>query len=216
MFILSVAFFGGCVLLAIGVVVFLHQLLCSPRPQLPPLPFNASEASSKALQLFDADKDGKIAGPELDACPGLMAALKAMKTDPVRGVNSNQIATRINQWKDSRVRRFPLCCSVTHAGQPLANATVKFVPEEFLKDTLLEIAVGITNSTGRATITVPTEHLPESPPPGIPPGMYRVEITKEGENIPARYNTATELGQEISIDNLAPLKGTVKFDLNYD
>ena len=68
-----------------------------------------------------ANKDGKIAGPELDACLGLKAALMAMRTDPVRGANASQIATRINQWKDSRVRRFPLCCLVTHAGQPLAN-----------------------------------------------------------------------------------------------
>ena len=33
--------------------------------------------------------------------------------------------------------------------------------------------------------------------PGLSPGFYRVEITKEGDNIPAKYNTATTLGLEI-------------------
>jgi hypothetical protein len=30
--------------------------------------------------------------------------------------------------------------------------------------------------------------------PGVAQGFYRVEITKAGENIPAKYNTATILG----------------------
>ena len=32
---------------------------------------------------------------------------------------------------------------------------------------------------------------------GVPPGFYRVEITKAGEQIPAKYNTATTLGGEV-------------------
>jgi hypothetical protein len=36
--------------------------------------------------------------------------------------------------------------------------------------------------------------------PGVPYGLYRVEITKEGMDIPAKYNTQTILGQEVAED----------------
>ena len=35
---------------------------------------------------------------------------------------------------------------------------------------------------------------------GVPPGWYKVEITKTGENIAAKYNTQTILGIEIAPD----------------
>ena len=44
--------------------------------------------------------------------------------------------------------------------------------------------------------------------------MYRVEITKDGENIPAKYNTETILGQEVSLDNI-DLQMGIKFNLKY-
>jgi len=34
---------------------------------------------------------------------------------------------------------------------------------------------------------------------GVAPGFYRVEITKTGENIPAKYNTETSFDQEVAI-----------------
>jgi hypothetical protein len=39
-----------------------------------------------------------------------------------------------------------------------------------------------------------------SSPHGVRPGFYRVEITKPGEKIPAKYNTEAILGQEVVID----------------
>ena len=33
--------------------------------------------------------------------------------------------------------------------------------------------------------------------PGLPPGVYRVAVTKDGVTIPARYNTETTLGCEV-------------------
>ena len=35
---------------------------------------------------------------------------------------------------------------------------------------------------------------------GVPPGFYLVRITKAGVNIPAKYNTQTTLGAEVSND----------------
>jgi len=37
-------------------------------------------------------------------------------------------------------------------------------------------------------------------PAGVPLGFYRVEVSKAGENIPAKYNTDTTFGQEVAPD----------------
>jgi hypothetical protein len=168
------------------------------------------------MELYDTNKDGKIAGDELKACPGLNAAMKVIGTTKEQGITSEQLVTRIQKWKDSRIGRTSLSCLVTRNGKPLSGATVKFVPEEFLKDALTETATGKTNPTGMAMMTVPppAEPDPDAPPPGIPPGIYRVEITKDGETIPAKYNTTTELGQEVSLDNMDMQMG-IKFPLKY-
>jgi hypothetical protein len=67
---------------------------------------------------------------------------------------------------------------------------------------------------GMAMISLPVETGPDALPPGMPPGMYRVEITKPGDNIPAKYNKETELGQEVSLDNIDIQMG-IKFPLKY-
>jgi hypothetical protein len=193
------AFFAGCM---------------KQPPRVPQPPYNASTISAKALKLFDTNHDGKISGKELDACPGLKAALKVMDTTQERGVTADHIALRIKKWKKSLIGRTSLSCSVTHNGHPLEGAIVEFVPEPFLSDSLKETSEGVTNQNGMAMISLPTILGPNALPPGVPPGMYRVEITKPGEDIPAKYNTATELGQEISLDNL-DLQMGIKFDLKY-
>jgi hypothetical protein len=49
-------------------------------------------------------------------------------------------------------------------------------------------------------------------PKGIPLGFYRIEVTKDGESIPAKYNTETILG----IDVMGAQAGnTPQFNLVY-
>lgn len=166
------------------------------------------------MDMYDTNKDGKIAGPELEKAPGVKAALKVMKTDKDKGATKEQIAERIQKWRDSRIGRTSLSCMVMRKGQPLVGASVKFVPEKFLEDALKKTATGTTNQTGMAMMTIQNDPGEEDLPPGIPPGMYRVEITKAGDNIPAKYNTATVLGQEVSLDNLDMQLG-IKYNLDY-
>jgi hypothetical protein len=205
----------GWALAALGMVSLAIYAGCdSPPPRVYGPSYSPSAEAAKAMELYDTNKDGKIAGAELDACPGLKASLKVIGTDETKGITSEQIVTRINKWKDSRIGRTSLSCLVTKNGQPLAGATVKFVPEKFLADALTETATGKTNQTGMAMLTVPTTPGPDALPPGLPPGIYRVEITKDGETVPAKYNTATTLGQEVSLDNMDMQMG-VKFRLQY-
>jgi hypothetical protein len=171
---------------------------------------------ANAMELYDSNQDLKLSGDELNQAPGLRAALPMLETDTDRGITAKLLAARLQQWDDSRIGRMALKCTITHNGKPLEGALVKFIPEEFLSEMLTDSASGTTDQAGVAAISLPTFRGPDEPPPGIPPGMYRVEITKDGENIPARYNTATELGQEISIDCPQPKDGPVTFDLRYD
>ena len=65
---------------------------------------------------------------------------------------------------------------------------------------------------GIATINSP---YPDDPKVGgLSPGFYRVLITKDGEKIPAKYNTETTLGAEAANGSQADQHG-MKFDLEY-
>jgi hypothetical protein len=127
------------------------------------------------------------------------------------GVSATQIVARIKMWQKSKLGRMSLRCSVMQDGQPLAGANVKFVPERFLGDNMPE-ASGKTDENGNAMLSVP----PETPTdlPGVPPGFYRVEITKPGVDIPPQYNTKTVLGQEVALDAKGIQEG-IKFELEF-
>ena len=72
-------------------------------------------------------------------------------------------------------------------------------------------AAGETGRGGSAALAIPGEELP-----GIHCGLYRVEISKldqaGAETIPARYNTDTTLGQEVS--QRVPPEGVAMFELS--
>jgi hypothetical protein len=99
-----------------------------------------------------------------------------------------------------------LNCSVYLDGSPLAGATVKFVPEKFLGEEI-QTAEGITDQSGTASLSIPTEDLPKElrRVPAMRAGIYRVEITHPTKKIPPKYNTETELGFDFhATDHIQP------------
>ncbi len=173
-----------------------------------PPSISASSAGAAALAAYDADHDGKISGSELDRCGALKAALKQIDADGDGAITADEITARIECWQETKIGRMALGCTVTHNGRPLQNAEVLFVRETFL-GTDVKTAKGTTDENGLAMISVEG-----STPPGAAPGLYRVEVTKSGENIPARYNTQSILGQEVAVDAANILSGVV-FHLKY-
>ena len=95
---------------------------------------------------------------------------------------------------------------------PLADAEVKLVPEAFLGPGL-STGTGTLDKSGAAMVSQPSRGG-DDPAIGMCPGYYRVEITK-GNEIPAKYNTATILGVEVSGDSLDLGAGGPSFDLDY-
>jgi hypothetical protein len=170
----------------------------------------AADAPQKAMDLYDANHDGFLDDSELEKVPGLAAAKKEVDTNHDGKISVDEIAARINAWRESKLGRNVLTCVVTRHHKPLPGATVTLTPEGFLGDQLTS-GSGITDATGRAFIAATAN------PPGLSPGFYRVQITKEGENIPAKYNTETVLGQEVARDaaGLNSDEGGPHFDLDY-
>jgi hypothetical protein len=216
-------------ILVLGVVA--ASLGC-PRgqPRVYPPSINATAAGLKAIEMYDTNKDGMLSGMELDQCPGLKAACTRPRfgsstLDPAGTgeITAEMIANRIRVWQASRVGRVSgVRCLVTHNGELLEGAEVKFVPEPFLGQNMLT-ATGVTNRFGMAILSVPGGGLS-----GVPPGFYRVEITKParpakpgepakaGLDIPVKYNTQTILGQEVANDIIGGHTGTgITFDLRF-
>lgn len=165
---------------------------------------NASQAGQLAMEMYDKNGDGKVAGDELEAAPALKAALPRLDINADGGVSADEVAARVNAWKAMQTALTGGRCHVTLDGQPLADAQVVFEPESFLGENI-KIAAGKTNVNGDASPSVAPKDLPDAKlPSGVHFGLYKVRITKTiagKETIPARYNTDTVLGQEVSYDD---------------
>jgi hypothetical protein len=178
-----------------------------PPPIVPDLPDPL--AAQRAIELFDTNHDGLLDSKELEKCPGLKAAIKRVDSNGDGKISEQEIAGRIKSWADSGTGRALVNCRVLHKGKPLEGAKVVFVPEPFLGGAL-QNGSGTASKAGYASISRPYEA--DIKVRGLSPGFYRVEITKDGEAIPAKYNTQTTLGAEVSGEDP---RGGLDFDVQY-
>ena len=74
-------------------------------PTYYPANIDAAAVGKKALEKYDANKDGKISGAELDKAPALKAAMATMRTNKDKGVTADDIAPRIKAWQATKVAR---------------------------------------------------------------------------------------------------------------
>lgn len=205
--------------------IWLHGILaiaavtlagCSSGPSKIEAPsFDPSSSAAQAMELYDKDGDGFIAGAELDATPGIKAAMATIDGDKDGKVTADEIAARVEAWEKRGVGQMDCSGLVTLDGRPLVGATVTFDPEPIFGD-VLQPAIGVT-SDGVVTPSVPKEkRVPADAPPGMRVGLYRVRVSKlanGAETIPARYNKETTLGQQVSADDPAVVGQRVKFQL---
>ncbi len=192
-------------------LVILASAGCGNRGPAPLLPQAiATDAAQKAMALCDANHDGFLDEKELERVPGLAAARHEVDTNHDGKISADEIAARIASWRESKVGRMVLTCVITRKGKPLVGATVTLTPESFLGDQLTP-GRGVTDARGRAFIAATAN------PPGLSPGFYRVHVTEPGENVPAKYNTETVLGQEVAAEaaSINSDAGGPTFDLEY-
>jgi len=185
-------------------VLLLTVASCNLGPSaVKPPSINASAAGSKALEMYDKNSDGKIAGPELDQAPGLKAALARIDTDGDKAITAEEIANRVGVWQQMGLGLTSFSVKVTMHGAPLAGATVTLEPEEYLGSEV-KTATCTTSPIGTGGPTIAKEDRPDpTAPPGVMLGLYKVKISKVvngKETVPPEYNQKTILGQEVALD----------------
>jgi hypothetical protein len=168
---------------------------CSNSP--PPLraPKIDSGAATAAVAKYDANGNGSIEGDELAKIPAFKTSLKRVDKNGDSKITADEIDERIQHWRGLALAL--ALVTVRQNGQPVAGAEVTFVPEEFLGPNV-KAAHGTTDSSGRCNMKISSD--PDER--GVHLGYYRVQISKKSpdgkETIPARYNSETELGIEVS------------------
>lgn len=176
---------------------------CSRGPARVKQPAIDPEAAGvRALEAYDTNRDGAIAGAEFDASPSLKSARSRFDTNQDGGISAAEIAERIKAWKAMKTGLASVRCQVMLDGKPLSGATVDFVPEPFL-GAEVKPARGTVNQFGDVAPTVSDADKPDpNLPGGVHFGLYTVQVSggRETPPIPDRYNAKSTLGLEVSYD----------------
>jgi len=134
--------------------------------------------------MYDANKDSKISGDEFERCSSLKAIARNGE------VTADTLVNLFNLWQKGDIGRVNVGIRIVRNGQPLAQASVKLAPEKFM-GTDIQPATGTTNGNGVTALSVPVAQA--GVPRGASLGFYRIEVTKDGESIPAKYNAESVL-----------------------
>jgi hypothetical protein len=148
------------------------------------------------MTVWDTDHDGALSAAELEKTPALRAGLKKLDANRDGRVTSEEIAERVSEWISAAFGRIPVTCHVTLDGKPLDGAIVTLTPDECF-------GKAITPATGKTGASGVGKLKSEGVTHAVYLGWYRVNISKEEggkEVVPAKYNAASILGQEISAD----------------
>jgi hypothetical protein len=151
--------------------------------------------ADQAIADLDKDSDGKLSAEELEAAPGLKYCARLLDETYGDGdglLSRDEIKDRLEEYVEMRVGLTAFTCTVRLDGRPLVGASVRLVPEAFLGDVIQTLEA---ISKGNGEVEFLTEGISVSV---VPLGMYRVEITSLDFQIPAKYNSQTTLGIEVS------------------
>jgi hypothetical protein len=165
--------------------------------------------------MYDKNGDGAIAGDELNAVPGIKKHLSLYDGDGDQRVTRDEIAKRLNSWSENKLAIMGDAYIVTLDGRPLDGATITFVPEPYLEPNV-KPATGVTTPVGLTRLSHAEEFLPKSangrPLYGVTSGTFKIQVTHPSTKLPPKYNTHTELGDEIAHDT-NPSGGPIRIEL---
>jgi hypothetical protein len=178
-------------------------------------------SADRAMELYDTNKDGLIAGDELDGCPAFKRTMEEipgsggktrgdLDTNGDGAISRDEIADRIRFFVKSNLGVMKgLGCMFVYKGRGLAGTKVTFEPEPFMAD-YIEAATGVTDANGAVTL-----NRQANPLGGVTVGFYKIRLSKPSssgkETLPAKLNTETTIGQEIVTGSM-----DLAYGLRYD
>jgi hypothetical protein len=173
---------------------------------------DAFAVAARALARYDSNNDGALDRNELTKCPPLAVAITKYDADKDGRLTGDEITKRIGAIAGPTSAYVSIACTVFLEGRPLDGAQVKLRPVDIFGDEI-SAAEGATDPSGVAHPSISADMLPPKLAGAslVYPGLYLVEITHPQTQLPARYNTATELGCEV--DPSAREGTAARFDL---
>jgi hypothetical protein len=195
-------------------LAIVHTVGCasSQAPAVSKPEVDPQAATEKAIQVYDTNSDGALDQDELANSPAAGHALANFDANKDGRVTREELEERLSRLVGPTGAFVTVDCTVTRGGQPLADAVVKLTPLVIFEGAL-PAAEGKTDELGVAHPAIAADRLPPKLAGAMFafPGLYQVEITHAKISIPARYNTATELGWEV--DPSSRTGTSARFDL---
>jgi len=150
-----------------------------------------AEAAAKVLELYDSNKDGKLAPDELKASPALAAGVSKIDKNRDGSIDAAEMQARFERH-DQMADLVAFDVEVSANRRPLEGATVTFIPEPFMGEGK-QSYVGVTSSTGAANLEGQQLELP-----ALPTGYYTVHIVHPPSQ------TDVKRGTEVADDTPSP------------
>ena len=185
-------------LATVGLVIWAISGCVKPQGGSVPPTLHAHRSATFAIAELDANADGLVDRSEARKCPALAQAFEKYDENRDGNLSHAEIAKRLRTFARGRLATASVTFQVFLEDAPLVGAEVLMEPERFL-DCDIKPAEGLTDVTG-----VASPRTAELGTAGVYCGLYRLRISWKDaqgrEQLPARYNTETELGQEVAPD----------------
>jgi hypothetical protein len=165
--------------------------------RIKPPRIDPSTAASQAMELYDANRDGKLSQEELSKCPGVLISLERYDTNHDKAIDQDEFRARLVNLLKNGAGATQLSCDVSYQGKALAGARVVLEPEPYLGNEI-QTAEGLTSNAGIADVGMPADKAPAALKSMklIQYGTFKVRITHPTIKVPEKYNTQTTLGYE--------------------